>query len=420
MIKFEVNESIKELSDIQTPVLNIGKIVLSTSDKEWVTRLDRASLTITFSHMGGKNETIVKPLSLGSYITPNTRQPILDINHQFSVVEELKLITEDDLSNWRLSIKLNDLQLKEGENLNIFTISIVDSSEILKKLTSYLFEKIDFFSSYESVSIIINDSLVLTRITFSDKHISQKTSYESTFTYDKYAVKVITIKDQLRNLLPYTIKGNLYNINLEQFNLLIESFSNNVQLYKEEEFGSKGDGLLYYLNRDLNRNASILAYKTGDKFNETFPEKILEKIDATFNINLKYIDLNSPILCFIFKKSLLSLSSSQIFEDNGKECLRIFIDRNEYLNNIDGLSKSIQFHIELFDKLKECFYRKEVYLSELIKNNKFIPPYFEVIPNVAKEIFSSSIRIYMNKQLHDKLENSYIRNIKLNIELKKG
>ncbi|HSY77900.1 MAG TPA: hypothetical protein VK890_13625, partial [Bacteroidia bacterium] len=182
MIKFEVNESIKELSDIQTPVLNIGKIVLSTSDKEWVTRLDRASLTITFSHMGGKNETIVKPLSLGSYITPNTRQPILDINHQFSVVEELKLITEDDLSNWRLSIKLNDLQLKEGENLNIFTISIVDSSEILKKLTSYLFEKIDFFSSYESVSIIINDSLVLTRITFSDKHISQKTSYESTFT----------------------------------------------------------------------------------------------------------------------------------------------------------------------------------------------------------------------------------------------
>ena len=419
MIQFEtgVNPKIIELGAV--PILDIGRIVFATSDKEWVNRLFKATLTITFECGQDKNKikySSTSPLAFSTYITLYHKQPVMDINRRYAYLDQSNQPSINDCNSWIAKLSINNLEFKDGETLNIHLIETINQNQILNKLKTYLFQKIDVYSSYELVRLKIKNSLVLNRITFTEEFIQEKIHYNSNFQFEDYNVNCEVIKDQLRNLLPYTIKSEQYTIDLSKLNELISPFNESI-LFKEEEFGSKNDGMLYYLNRDLKRSASILVYNSGIKETIVYPLPLLEKIDSVFKINLKYVDLKSPLLCFVFKKTQLSLSTSQIFSEKDKENLRIFLDIDRYLGNIKDLSGAVKFKVDLFNQSKAKFFSKEFSLSEIIREN-FIPPFFEILNDTDEKIFSSSVEILVNGELYDKMEGAYIRSIKLNVDIK--
>lgn len=317
-------------------------------------------------------------------------------------------------------LELRGLNFKEGESLSLYTIENAKAEEIVDKVKGYLFKRVDLYSSYEKIDLKINERLILTRLTFTDEFISDKVQFDSTFEMDGYAVSMRTERAKLSNLIPYKINGNQYEVDFNPLLNSIDRFNLNGSFYTEELFGNKSDGLLYYLHRTLNKNASLVGYSLNEQNMLKFPEKLFERIDASFGISLKYLDVSSPKLFFIFKKYMLSISRSQIFENEGKECLRVFLDYDNFISNNEQFLKSIKIKVELFNKMKEVFYSSEIPLIKLMKYGKFIPPYFEIEPVHTEPIFSSAISIFINEQLHDRIAESYIRNINLNINIKKS
>lgn len=137
MIKFDHNKLKKTTTSVDKPVLHINKIILITTDKEWASRLFGASLSVKFACIDKnkkETKTSLDHLSLGTLITPYHKQPVLELNQQFSFVDKFNFTKDDECTQWKTTIELNNLSLEKNESLEV---SIIDSSHIQKRIKDW-------------------------------------------------------------------------------------------------------------------------------------------------------------------------------------------------------------------------------------------------------------------------------------------
>jgi len=132
VIEFKKNSYKDTTTTYEKPVVNIIRVVFNTDDDDWVHRLFTASLKLKATT---KNQEVSEKIVLGAYITPNHRQPVLDINTiEYFRNDTTPSFVEIKDTYWECTIELEKLELKENETLNV---SIIERKHIQKRVQDW-------------------------------------------------------------------------------------------------------------------------------------------------------------------------------------------------------------------------------------------------------------------------------------------
>ena len=136
-IIFNKDKSDKTLSYSGKPILNIIRINFLSNDKQWTSRLFNALITIKITALDkDKNELASQqtPLSLGTFITPYHKQPVLEVNKTFSLSPEIGFHNLQSSNSWKIEIVLSNLKFNDEESL---TCEYMDTSYIKQRVDDW-------------------------------------------------------------------------------------------------------------------------------------------------------------------------------------------------------------------------------------------------------------------------------------------
>jgi hypothetical protein len=135
-IQFNRSKLVDEVETLEKPVINIIRAVFSTDEPNWVQRLISSSLTlktVCFGNLDNEVYSDSRILVLSSYITPNHKQPVLEINH----IEKFQnpfLTPLNSLLKWKTTIELNGAEFKQNETLSL---SLLERSHIQRRVANW-------------------------------------------------------------------------------------------------------------------------------------------------------------------------------------------------------------------------------------------------------------------------------------------
>ena len=139
-----------EIRGIERPVLNLVKGIFNSNDLEWVTRLYNTTLTVKAScydendsFLGSAENT----LSLGSYITPDHKQPVLEMNYMECFLIENARTKIQREKYWVTSITIAGIVFMQAET---FTLTVMDRDYVLGRVNYWEKRVNDLFNQIMS------------------------------------------------------------------------------------------------------------------------------------------------------------------------------------------------------------------------------------------------------------------------------
>lgn len=135
-IQFNKDNLTDEAKSSDKPVVNVIRAIFNSDDSDWVQRLISTSITLKTVALDNNEKevcSVSQPLSIGAYITPYHRQPVLEINY----TEKFQInfsIDRNRISYWKTTIVLSGIEFKENESL---TVSIIESSHIQNRVDDW-------------------------------------------------------------------------------------------------------------------------------------------------------------------------------------------------------------------------------------------------------------------------------------------
>lgn len=137
MIKFNSDKIQETIFYSRKPVIRLLKINFLTSDKNWINRLVSANLSVKISALDNKDQEISstqEPLSFGAFVTPDHKQPVLDIHRYFRFSSDIIFQDHSNCNKWKIDIVLNNIIIKKSES---FTIEYMDSKYIESRVDDW-------------------------------------------------------------------------------------------------------------------------------------------------------------------------------------------------------------------------------------------------------------------------------------------
>lgn len=135
-INFDKSNSKKASFSDVLPILNISKIAFVTNDNNWVNRLTNAMLTLKIACLDSdkkERKSFSQQISIGSFITPYHRKPILEPNIWLTFEENTN--NNNECIQWKTTVELSNLFFKnENECLQI---TLIDKDHILKRIADW-------------------------------------------------------------------------------------------------------------------------------------------------------------------------------------------------------------------------------------------------------------------------------------------
>jgi hypothetical protein len=136
IIHFSKDNLIDETKSSNKPVINVIRAIFNSDDNDWVKRLISTSITLETVALDNNEKELFRysqPLSIGAYITPYHKQPVLEINYtekfQINISSE-----RNRISYWKTTIVLTGIEFKENESL---TVSIIESSHVQNRVDDW-------------------------------------------------------------------------------------------------------------------------------------------------------------------------------------------------------------------------------------------------------------------------------------------
>lgn len=293
---------------------------------------------------------------------------------------------------------------------------MLDYPEILKDIRLKAIQSFMPYNSFYASQVWVDNRIIAIIVTFKEDYISKETTYSTVFTSECHDVKnIIThgychdfISSQSNSVREIAVTNQIQDI----FGELSQA---DIVHSKTIDFSNWGDSPLFYLNGKSKINSSILYYElTGEQF--SISSDAADNMFEVFGFNPSKLNISTPHAYFIFEKQLVSINRSRIIKhENGNESLMVDLRVGGIRRQLKYLQDAIAINVELIDKNKKVFYSKAMMLSELVHYGDFVEPHLIIDPNDKAEIYSSKIYIYINNQLHDFQEGTYIRNISVNV-----
>jgi len=136
-ITFDHQNLIHTVISSEKPIIFISRAAFITEDKNWIKRLINSSLSIKIACVKEKGEmkSTSDVLVLGSFITPYSKLPELEINRLFSFTDTFKMTGDRECENWITTIELRDSNLKMNEKIDI---SVIDKEHINRRLNDWI------------------------------------------------------------------------------------------------------------------------------------------------------------------------------------------------------------------------------------------------------------------------------------------
>ncbi|MGK7392594.1 MAG: hypothetical protein ACNS60_19730 [Candidatus Cyclobacteriaceae bacterium M2_1C_046] len=117
------------------PVINIIRVRLQTNAKDWIGLISSGRLVIKINALNNKDEVVSleeNSISLITYVTPQTKLPILEINKTFKF--EHKPLQEHTIKKWSILLELVEIDFKNNDSL---LIEYMDSHYIQKRVDDW-------------------------------------------------------------------------------------------------------------------------------------------------------------------------------------------------------------------------------------------------------------------------------------------
>jgi hypothetical protein len=125
------------ISTQEKPVIDIVRIIFNSEDKNWTVRLFTASLLLKTSCLDiddNELQSIQVPMTLGAFITAQHRQPVLNVDRIEKFNSHPPLQKSNKKTYWKLSIRLKDLFLQEGETL---VVQVIEKTHIQERIQDW-------------------------------------------------------------------------------------------------------------------------------------------------------------------------------------------------------------------------------------------------------------------------------------------
>jgi hypothetical protein len=134
---FDQDKYSETMNSLDKPIFYVDRIIFTTNDKDWVNRLFTASLTFKIAAYDEKNRELKSyqiPMTFGQFITPQHRQPVLEVNRLVTFREQFGFHQDHKCDHWTAAIELNNLTLQDDETLNIY---LLDTEHVKEKYKRY-------------------------------------------------------------------------------------------------------------------------------------------------------------------------------------------------------------------------------------------------------------------------------------------
>lgn len=153
VIKFNKDQLCDEVKTEKKPVLNLVRVVFSSNDPNWVPKILSASIklkAICYNIDKTQLQTISKVITLGSFITPYHKQPVLELN----LIEkfESQSVNSNLTTYWTTSIEVSDIKLEENESLSLF---LIERIHIQNRVDDW---KIRIDNLFNEIKVWLNES----------------------------------------------------------------------------------------------------------------------------------------------------------------------------------------------------------------------------------------------------------------------
>lgn len=149
------------LSYLERPVLFIKRIDLVTDDKQWWDRFTNANIVVKIEAIDKEERVLAAqetPVSLGTFVTPYHRQPILEIKKTFKFSLDFFPLDMKKCNEWKVDIVLGNFKFNQGE---ILSCEVMDSLYIQERVEDWqrrvhdLIGLIsDWTEAYDSIKIL--------------------------------------------------------------------------------------------------------------------------------------------------------------------------------------------------------------------------------------------------------------------------
>ena len=200
-IQFNKDYLTDEASTSNKPVVNVIRAIFNSNDNDWVQRL--ISTTITLKTIALDNEgkevcSASRPLSITAYITPNHKQPVLEINYTEKFQFNFS-IDSDRVSYWITTIVLDGIEFKENESL---IVSVIESGYIQKRVDDWKNRVDDLFKNV--------NNWILQKPNYTCKYGPQTTVYEdmmNTFEIPQQNLNTLDVLLNQKIILAFKPKG---------------------------------------------------------------------------------------------------------------------------------------------------------------------------------------------------------------------
>lgn len=134
IISFNNQKYKEERISSDRPLLNVIRIVFSTTDKQWVNRLATANFSIKISSLNNEEkEMAMSQEYLPFDINPYLRQPVFEVNRYFKFSPTLQPSRTNSVK-WKIEIVLNNLILNDGESI---IIEYMDREHVKKRVDDW-------------------------------------------------------------------------------------------------------------------------------------------------------------------------------------------------------------------------------------------------------------------------------------------
>lgn len=137
ILTFEKDKYQETTSSYEKPVFHVYRIILNSSDKDWVNRLFTASLTFKIAAFDDKDRELKSyqiPMTLGQFITAQHRQPVLEVNRLVMFKDQFGFHKDHQCHHWTATVKVDNLTLQEDETLSVY---LLDTEHVKGKYKHY-------------------------------------------------------------------------------------------------------------------------------------------------------------------------------------------------------------------------------------------------------------------------------------------
>ncbi len=136
-LEFNKGKTLNIIKYSVKPVINIIRISLVSSNKNWVNKIFSTNLIIKITAFNADNEEIYSeqnPLSFGAFISPYSKQPILEVNQTFRITGQSVVHNLNKCNNWKAEIILNNLSFGENDSLSV---EYMDTNYIARRVDNW-------------------------------------------------------------------------------------------------------------------------------------------------------------------------------------------------------------------------------------------------------------------------------------------